>query len=273
MNTPTTGSELLCHKTVLITGGTKGLGKATAIAFAKAGARVFVTHKWGSVDEAEFNKAFQGCTPATMLQADVGDEDDALEVMRTIKQDLGKLDIFISNVAFSKVVNDIGGLKASSLELSFQYSVYPLLTWTKAAYEVFSSYPRYVLGISSDGGIVCHPGYDAAGCSKGLLETLCRYLSARLREHNTLVNVVRPGYMDTDSSRATFGADMIDALGAQIPDLFIGTEDVASVCLALCSGLMDGVNGQVITVDHGVSNMSVISQLKTLHQATKASPG
>src|SRR5690606_10705244 len=129
----------------------------------------------------------------------------------------------------------------------------------QAAKEVLGEYPRYVLGISSEGLEVCFPGYDLAGASKAVLETLCRYLAVRLRGEGVRVNAVRPGYLDTLSSRATFGDAAVDKAMSEIDGLFIDPHGVAKVCVALCSGWMDAITGQVIVVDEGWSLVSPLA--------------
>ncbi len=118
--------------------------------------------------------------------------------------------------------------------------------------EVFDSWPRYVVGLSSCGPDVYHMNYDFAAAAKAVLETLCRYLSHRLFEEECRVNVVRARWVDTESFSATFGDDFkpfVEDLG--LPEAFQTPEEIADAVLALCSGWMDGVRGQVLTVDNG----------------------
>ncbi|BCA96661.1 3-oxoacyl-ACP reductase [Legionella antarctica] len=253
----------LVNQKVLITGGTKGLGKAIAIAFSKVGAIVFVTHKWGSVDEKDLCKDFLDANvkPPYIIQSDVSSQEDNLQLMKIIKEKECDLDIVVSNVAFSQIIQDISNLKRKTLELSINYSAWPMVDLILGCKEVFDYYPKYVLAISSDGADVCHPGYEMAGVSKAVLETLCKYLALRLEKFGSKINALRPGMMVTDSSTQTFGEEVIKTLYHKRPELFVAPEELAKVCLALCSGLMDSVNGQIITVDNGSSVISPISYL------------
>jgi NAD(P)-dependent dehydrogenase (short-subunit alcohol dehydrogenase family) len=248
---------------VLVTGGTRGLGKAIGLEFARAGAKVYLTHRWGSVDEEELVAEFrQEDLPAPrIVESDVADGDATRELMGIIKEEAGRVDVIVSNVAFSKVVKEITDLKRSTLDLSLQYSAWPVVDLIHAAHEVTGEYPRYVLGISSDGGEICHDGYDFAGVSKAVLETLCRYLALRLKRHGVRVNAVRPGFLDTASFRATFDDETADALKERVEGLFLDPGGVAQACVALCSGLMDAVTGQVIVVDEGWSLVSPLAYL------------
>jgi NAD(P)-dependent dehydrogenase (short-subunit alcohol dehydrogenase family) len=248
---------------VLVTGGTRGLGLAIGREFARAGATVFLTHRWGSVNEAELAGAFQaeGLAPPCIIECDASDSEATHALMATIKQQVGALDVVVSNVAFAKLVHDLADLKRSALERSLGYSAWPIVDLVQAAQEVIGRYPRYVVGISSDGAEICHEAYDLVGVSKAVLETLCRYLALRLKPHGVRVNAIRPGFLDTASSRATFGDAVVEAIKEQVGELFLDPQDVARVCLALCSGYMDAVTGQVIVADEGWSLVSPLAYI------------
>jgi NAD(P)-dependent dehydrogenase (short-subunit alcohol dehydrogenase family) len=245
---------------VVITGGTRGLGKALGMEFSRAGATVFLTHRWGSVDEDELGVEFrsEGLPAPRIIESDASDSDAARALMREIADHPGGLLAIISNLAFGGKVSDIRELARSSLELSLRYSTWPVLDYLHAAKETLGHYPRYVLAISTDGGDVCHPGYDMVGVAKAALEALCRYLALRLRSEGVRVNAVRCGPLDTASSRAMFGDSVIDSGIVRQEGLILDPRSVARACVALCSGFMDGITGQVITVDEGVSLLSPV---------------
>jgi len=253
----------LQSKSVLVTGGTRGLGKAIGLEFARAGATVFLTHRWGSVDEHELIAEFRAESLAAphVVECDASDAEANRTLMATIKEHVGVLDVVVSNVAFAKVVRDIGDLKRSALELSVGYSAWPLVDLVQATQEVIGQFPRYVIGISSDGIEVCHDAYDLAGASKAALVTLCRYLALRLKRHGVRVNVIRSWFLDTVSFRATFGDAVADAVKERVGGMFLDPRGVARACLALCSGLMDAVTGQVIVVDEGWSLVSSLAYI------------
>jgi NAD(P)-dependent dehydrogenase (short-subunit alcohol dehydrogenase family) len=250
-------------KAVIVTGGTRGLGKALGIEFSRAGATVYLTHRWGSVSDdalrAEFDR--EGLPAPHIVESDASDSDAARSLMAEVQSGPGRLAAVISNLAFAQVVNDVGDLRRTSLELSLRYSTWPILELLQAAREVLGYYPRYALAISTDGGAVCHPGYDMVGIAKAALETLCRYLALRLRGEGVRVNAVRCGPIDTASARATFGDVLLDSELCERAGLLLDPRAVARACVALCSGLMDSVTGQVLTVDEGGSLLSPVVYL------------
>jgi len=242
-------------RAVLVTGGTRGLGKAIAMEYTRAGAQVFVTHRWGSVDEADLAEEFAAADlgPPVVVEADASDPDANRMLMKQIRDMNGELHTVVSNVSFAKIVDDVGGLKKSSLDLSLGYSAWPVVDLVQKAHEEFGCYPEYVMAMSSDGAEVCHEGYDLIGASKAALETLCRYLAVRLKPHGVRVNVVRAGYVDTPGARTTFGDEIVETVRERLGDVFTDPRQVGQACVALSSGLLDAMTGQVLVVDEGVS--------------------
>jgi NAD(P)-dependent dehydrogenase (short-subunit alcohol dehydrogenase family) len=245
---------------VIITGGTRGLGKALGREFSRAGATVYLTHRWGSVEEDELRAEFlrDGLAAPHIVESDASDPAAARSLMQEVALQPGRLLALVSNLAFGQVVRGLPDLKRGSLELSLRYSTWPVLELLRAAKETLGHYPRYALAISTDGGAVCHPGYDMVGIAKAALEALCRYLALHLRGEGVRVNAVRCGPLDTAGSRATFGDALLDSDAAARDGFLLDPQCVARACVALCSGLMDSVTGQVITVDEGVSLFSPI---------------
>ena len=255
------------NKTVLVTGGTRGIGLATALAFAKIGAATVITYRWGSADEDEVRQMFQavGGKVPLMVQADVADADDTAALMSEIKESKGAVDVFVSNVAGSVVVSDFEAMSERALLKSIQYSSWPTFAYLQKMKEIFGRYPRYVVATSSPGPDSFNPGYEFVAASKAVLETLVRYASYRLRNDNVNINVVRAAALDTQSTREMFGDDLFQFLERLAAPGFewLKEENVASVILALCSGLLDGVKGQTLTVDRGMLFSDNVMRLYT----------
>jgi NAD(P)-dependent dehydrogenase (short-subunit alcohol dehydrogenase family) len=247
-------------RAVIVTGGTRGLGKALGMEFGRAGATVFLTHRWGSANEDELRAEFEreGLAVPHVIESDASDPEAARALMQEVARHPSRLLAVVSNVAFAGIVHDLGDLTRTSLELSLRYSTWPVLEYLHAAKESLGYHPRYVVAISTDGAETCHPGYDMVGVAKAALETLCRYLALRLRSEGVRVNAVRSGPLDTASSRATFGDAVLDADVVKREGLLLDPHTVARACVGLCSGLMDGITGQVITVDEGMSLISPV---------------
>ncbi|MCR9161395.1 MAG: SDR family NAD(P)-dependent oxidoreductase [Nannocystaceae bacterium] len=237
---------------VLVTGGTAGIGLQTGLAFGRAGAHVTLTCRWGSADPSEIERAFaQADAPAPrILEANAASPEDVGAVLDTFGSD--GVDCFVSNVAFAQLVRGWSDLQLRGLQQSVEYTAWPLVSHLLAMRERFGRWPKHVVAISSCGPDELHLDYDFAAAAKSVLETLVRYLAHRLEREDCRVNAVRARWVPTASLDATIGAEFAPfvrrygARGAlQTP------EEVASVVLTLCSGWLDGMRGQVLTVDHG----------------------
>lgn len=242
-------------KVVLVTGGTMGIGLATGLAYGKAGANVVLTYRWGTADNDEIFKRFEevGAPTPVLFEADVSQSDDTDELLDAIAERHDGVDVFVSNVAFALRVGGLDDYKRRGLSQSIDYSAWPMFAYTDAINQKFGRYPSYVIGLSSDGPDGFFQNYDFVAMTKSVLETMCRYMNFRLFDEGCRVNVIRSRLVRTESFDATFGAEFhefLEALGG-FEDCYTSPEDIANVALALGSGLMDAVGGQVIMVDKG----------------------
>lgn len=241
---------------VLITGGTMGIGLATGLAFARQGAQCYLTHKWGTADEDEVRERFcrEDLPLPVIVQADVSRDEDTNALLEEIRSRHQSVEAFISNVSVALVVKDLADYEKRSLFKSIEYSAWPMFEYTRRIRETFGRYPRYVVGLSSGGPDHYYENYDFVAASKAVMETLCRYMNYRLYDEDIRINVVRSRLVRTESLRATFGQDF-EAFAERfnMKRQFIEPEEVANAILALCSGWMDGVSGQVLMVDRGTT--------------------
>jgi NAD(P)-dependent dehydrogenase (short-subunit alcohol dehydrogenase family) len=243
------------NKAVLITGGTRGIGLACGLAFGRRGAQVTLTHKWGGADEDAIRARFAeiGAPPPDIVCADVANDDDTRQVLNHIRARHERLDVIVSNVAFAALVRSVDDYTRRGLAASINYSAWPVAAYTLQAREIFAGAPRYVVAMSSEGTETLNVNYDFIAASKAVLESLCRYLHYRLREEDCRVNVVRTRFVATESLDATFGAAFTPYVRSLAPDLLSSADEVAEAVFGVCSGLLDGLGGQVIQIDRGAS--------------------
>jgi len=244
----------LWGKSILVTGGTMGIGLATGLAFGRQGAQCTLTYKWGTAQEDDVYRAFAdvGAPRPLIVQADVTNNDDTTALLDQMREHTDRVHVFVSNVAMALTINDLDDYKLRSLFKSIEYSAWPMVDYTRRVKDVFGHYPRYVIGLSSSGPDAFSRHYDFVALSKSVLETLCRYMNYRLFDEDVRVNIVRAGLVRTESLRNTFGRDFEEFTSHfNMNRHYIPPEQVADAILALCSGLMDGVSGQVIRVDRG----------------------
>ena len=262
-------------KAVIITGGTMGIGLATGIAFAKEGADVTLTHKWGTADDDEVLAAFRaaGAPAPRIVQADVARQEDTVALLEEIKQRHDRIEAFISNVSVGLVVKGLEDYRMSSLAKSIDYSAWPMFAYSEHIARIFGRWPRYVVGLSSGGPDYFYKNYDFVAATKAVMETLCRYMSYRLYFDDCRINVVRSRLVRTESLRATFGRDFEEfAEKFNMKRQFISCEEVAGSILALCSGLLDGMSGQVLMVDRGTTFFDNLMRIYEERESLRLEP-
>ena len=245
------------NKAVVITGGTKGLGLAIGLAFGRLGAHVYLTHKWGSADEASVCQRFVEAGAAlkpSIVEADAAEKKDTVRLMELIKEEHDAVEVFISNVSFAQVARGVEKYKKRTLMTSLGYSAWPMIEHIQQIKKHFSQFPRYILGTSCDGPDIYYPGYDFVAVAKTIMEVACRYIATEVLDEDVCINILRSRPVSTESLVATFGEAFEPFLKKYYSDdYFILLEEVADAALALCSGLMDAVSGQVILLDRGVA--------------------
>jgi NAD(P)-dependent dehydrogenase (short-subunit alcohol dehydrogenase family) len=243
-------------KAVLITGGTMGIGLATGLAFARQGAVCTLTYKWGTANLEEVFAKFrdEDLPRPDIIEADVIHSQDTDALLQQVRQRHDHIEVFISNVSFGEVIRDLAGYKLESLLRTIEYSAWPMVEYPQKIKQIFGRYPRYIVGLSSGGPDHFYKNYDFIAASKAVMETLCSYMNLRLFDEDVRINVVRSRLVRTESLRLTFGRDFEEfAERFNMKRQFIPCEEVANAILALCSGLMDGVSGQVLMIDRGTT--------------------
>jgi NAD(P)-dependent dehydrogenase (short-subunit alcohol dehydrogenase family) len=242
------------QRVVLVTGGSKGIGKEIAMKFAEHGDQVVITYGWGSVEEediiADFTK--RGLPAPFLKQADVINNDDTTGLLTEIKERFGRLDVFISNVSFTTLVKSMDDYKEANLLKSIEYSCWPMIEYTRQMKAIFNVYPKYVIGLSSHGPDRFHKNYDFAAATKAMNEVLIKYLNYHFYDEEVIFNILRTRPVITDSLLSTLGNEWVEFIAKyDIPGTHIELEEVAKVVYMMCSGLMDAVRGQTITADRG----------------------
>lgn len=257
-------------RVVVITGGTRGLGLATALVFAAHGAQTVLTHAWGSADEQQVGDQIvaAGGPPPLILQADASRSDDTAALIAGVHDRFGKIDALISNASVSLVVGDLDDYTERGFLKSMRGTGWPTFEYLTEIKRVCGAYPRYVVVMSSDGPDRFTPGYDFVAAGKAVAETLVKYAAYRLRDEGVRINALRSRAIKTDAFDGTFGNDFYGFLRQFVgEEWFMRPGEVGRAAFALCSGLFDGVSGQTIMVDRGSTFFDGISYIYERREA------
>ena len=249
----------LTNKTALVTGASRGIGRATASALADSGARVLV-HYGCSVQDAE--SLVTGIRSkggrADAIRADLGTADGAISLARQVREIVGeRLDVLVSNAGISKAatiadhtVEDFDNLFATNVRSPFflVQQLFPLLGEGSNIIMISSLGAHSVVGKPG----VDNPSLLAYSATKGALETLVKNWAAILGPQGIRVNAVAPGAIDTDMSnflKTEEGREVV--LGMQALKRIGKPEDVADVVAFLASDAARWITGASIPVDGG----------------------
>jgi 3-oxoacyl-[acyl-carrier protein] reductase len=249
----------LQNKTALVTGASRGIGRATALALAEAGAHVLV-HYGRSVQEAESLVAETQTKGgrADAISADLGTPEGASLLAKQVRTIVGdRLDVLVLNAGISKAariadytVEDFDNLFATNVRGPFflVQQLLPILGEGSSIIVISSLGARSVVGKSA----LENPSILAYASTKGALETLVRNWAAILGPSGIRVNAVAPGVIDTDMSNFTkTEAGREAALGMQALKRLGKPEDVADVVAFVASDAARWITGASLPVDGG----------------------
>ncbi len=242
----------LNQKVALITGATRGFGRAIAIRLAQEGVRIVINYRRSMTEAQEVLDTItsMGGT-AKAIRCDIGDEDKIYKMFDDIQAAFGRLDILIPNASFG-IPGKLMDAKSKYWDVTFDSTAKSLLLMAQRAVPLMNQWGRIVT-VTSYGGQRVLDAYGVVGPAKGAVESLTRSLAVELAPMNIIVNGVMPGLADTKSFRAIPGADQALARIAQKTPAgrVVSCEEVANVVAFLCSNQANMIVGQFIIIDGG----------------------
>ncbi|HUH43271.1 MAG TPA: enoyl-ACP reductase [Sulfurimonas sp.] len=250
-------------KTLFVSGGTRGIGKAIVYAFAQRGCDVAFTYatKAETADEIIADVASKYGVKIKAYKLDILEPDTYRDVYSEFDKDFDRLDFFISNAIISgrAVVGGFGPfmrLKPKGLNNIYTATVDAFVVGAQeAAKRMELTGGGSIISMSSTGNLVYTPNYAGHGTNKAAVEAMVRYAAAELGEKGIRVNAVSGGPIDTDALKAFPNYEEVKSeVVRRSPLSRMGeAEDLTGACLFLCSEASSWLTGQTIVIDGGTT--------------------
>ncbi len=245
-------SKNLTGKVALITGGSRGIGKAIALELGQRGATVIINYlKNHTAAKATVEELEALGISATRIKAHVGDEAAVEKLIGKIEDQFGRLDILINNAA-SGVMRPAAELSAKHWDWTLNINARGPWMLSIAASRLMSEGSR-IINLSSPGSTRVLPAYFAVGVSKAAIEAVTRYLAVELGAKGIAVNTVSAGFVLTDAIDAFPDELGVKEIASRVTPAgrTITPTDVSKVVAMMCGEDAEMIRGQVIMVDGG----------------------
>lgn len=250
-----TANRCLNGQVAVVTGAGRGIGRAIALAVARAGADVAVN----DLPESEtLQSVVQECQAlgvrSMAMPADLGDRQQVEDGINQVVEQLGGLDVAISNAAYSdrELFHEAD---LSGFERTIQVTMWGPFYLVRAASRHMIAQKRggSIVIVSSTHATRPIPGAMAYNMSKAAVEQMAKTAATELTEHRIRVNALRPGWVDTPGERKFFTEENLENLGTGLPMGRLGKpEEIAHGAVFLCDPASESINGSVLTMDGGI---------------------
>jgi len=247
----------LTGRKALVTGGSRGIGRAIALRLAEAGCDVAINYlrSRGPAAETAAEVEKRG-RKALLYKVNVARTDRLDGMFEAIGEEFGRLDILVSNAA-SGVIKPVMELTRRHWEWTMDINAGALIPLSQHAARLMGKEGGHIIAVSSLGAVRAIPNYAAVGASKAALESLVRHLAIELAPAGIRVNAISAGVVDTDALKHFSNrAQLLEESARRTPaGRLTEPTDVADTALFLASPLADMMIGQTVVVDGGYSIM------------------
>ena len=237
----------------LVTGGSRGIGKAICLELARRGSSIAFNylrnHKQAAETEKEILSLGVSCSK---FKAHLGDPDKIRDMFREIRDQFGHLDILVNNAA--------SGVQRSAADLETRHWDWTMNVNARAPWicsieaSKLMKYGGSIVNITSEGSRKVLPYYLSVGTSKAALEALTRYLAVELAEKGISVNAISGGYVETGALDSFPNKEqMVAASKNTLTGRSLSGKDLARVAAFLCTEESSMIRGQIIVVDGGAT--------------------
>lgn len=241
-------------KVAIVTGSSRGIGKACALRLAKDGFTVVINYSHSESEAKNVLNEIESFGGSGMIyRADVSKLNEVKAMMRDVSKTYGQIDVLVNNAG---IVRDeyLLMLNPETLDKCFDLNVKGYFYCAQqAVLKMFRKKSGVVINMSSVSGILALAGQSVYSATKGAVNSLTQTMAKELAPYGIRVNAVAPGFIETEMLNALSDEKKQEYLNA-IPMHRLGTvEDVANVVSMLASDAASYITGQIITVDGGIS--------------------
>lgn len=243
----------LSGEVVLITGASRGIGKAIALEMANKGAKVAVNFK-GSEDKAQevVEAIIKSGGKAIAVKADVASNEEVSQMVKLIEKELGTVTILVNNAGITRD-NLLMRMKEEDWDSVLETNLKGVFNCTKAVIRSMMKQKRgKIINIASVVGLVGNVGQSNYAAAKSGVIGFTKAMALELSSRGIQVNAVAPGFIETDMTEKLTD-EIKEQILARIPLQRLGkAEEVAGVVSFLASPQADYITGQIICVDGGM---------------------
>lgn len=243
-------------KVAVVTGASRGIGRATAIALGRCGARVVVNYRSHPEEADEVVRQIEGLgSQAVAVQADVADFAQVQKVVKAAVEHFGRLDIAISNAAYSDrelfYEADLEGFRRT-----VDVTMWGAFHLMRAASNqlIDQAEGGVIVLVSSPHAFIPAPRAMAYNMSKAAIEHMGKTAAIELAPFQIRLNIIQPGWTDTPGERKFASEETLEKAGAHIPLGRLGTaEEIAEGILFLSDPSNEYMTGATLLIDGGIS--------------------
>jgi enoyl-[acyl-carrier protein] reductase III len=245
----------LAGKRALVTGSSRGIGRAIALSLAECGVDVAINYLRNRAKAEETAQEIESHgVRSLVVKGNVAKPEHVKAIFEKIGEEWQGLEIMISNAA-SGVLRSARELTLHHFHWSMDINAAALLPLTQGFINLPGEGDKVVVAVSSLGAVRAIPNYTAVGASKAALESMVRHLAAELAPDGVRVNAVSAGTVDTDALlHFPNRDDMLEGARQRTPaGRLLTPQDVANTVVYLCTDFASMIHGQTIVVDGGYS--------------------